>query len=217
MPNDLSLTAAPRNRTGSTGANAARKAGKIPAVLYGHGSEPALIEFDAKAFDDLMHRGGRSSLITVKINGKRGETALLRELQRDPLSRRVIHADLQRVSANEEVHSSIPVVTIGVALGVKEFGGVLDVVTHQVEISGPANKIPEHVEVDVTMLSLHDHVTAGAAHLPEGFTMLTPADTILVAVEPSKTATQVEEAAVAAPQAEPELVGEKSEGEPPQT
>ncbi|MDQ6826449.1 MAG: 50S ribosomal protein L25 [Candidatus Eremiobacteraeota bacterium] len=217
MPNELSLTAAARVRSGSTGANAARKAGKLPAVLYGHGSEPALIEFDLKAFEDVMHRGGRSSLITLRVDGRRGETALLRELQRDPLSRRIIHADLQRVSANEEVHSSIPVVSVGVALGVKEFGGVLDIVTHQVEISGPANKIPDHIEVDVSSLGLHDHVTAAEANLPEGFVMLTPPDTILVAVEPSKTATQVEEAATPAPQAEPELVGEKTEVEPTQS
>ncbi len=214
MPKDLSLTAAARGRSGSTGARAARKAGKVPAVLYGHGSQPQLIEFAAKAFEDVMHRGGRSALITLKLDGTRGETALVRELQRDPLSRRILHADLQRVSANEEVHASIPVVTVGVALGVKEFGGVLDVVTHQVEISGPANRIPEHVEIDVTPLGLHEHVTAGAAELPAGFTMLTPADSILVAVEPSKTATQVEEAATPVPEAEPELVGEKSEGEP---
>ncbi len=189
----------------------------MPAVLYGHGSRPQPIEFEARAFEDVMHRGGRSALITLKLDGTRGETALLRELQRDPLSRRILHADLQRVSANEEVHASVPVVTVGVALGVKEFGGVLDVVTHQVEISGPANQIPEHVEIDVTSLGLHDHVTAGAAELPAGFTMLTPADSILVAVESSKTATQVEEAATPAPEAEPELIGEKSEGELPES
>jgi len=214
LPKDLSLIAAVRDKFGSTGARAARKAGKVPAVLYGHGSQPQLIQFEAKAFEDVMHRGGRSALITLKVDGTRGETALLRELQRDPLSRQILHADLQRVSANEEVHASVPVVTVGVALGVKDFGGVLDVVNHQVEILGPANKIPEHIEIDVTDLGLHEHVTAGEAKLPAGFTMVTAADSILVAIEASKTATQVEEAATPAPPAEPELVGEKPEGEP---
>ena len=214
MAKELSLTAVARTRAGSTGAKAARKAGKVPAVLYGHGSQPQPIEFEAKTFEELLHRGGRSALITLRLDGSGQETALVRELQRDPLSRRIVHADLQRVSANEEVHASVPVVAVGVALGVKDFGGVLDVVTHQVEISGPANRIPQHIEIDVSSLGLHDHVTAGDAKLPAGFSMLTPADSILIAVESSKTATQLEEAAAPAAQAEPELVGEKSEGEP---
>ena len=71
----------------------------------------------------------------------------------------------------------------------------MDVVTHELEIEGPANRIPEHLEIDVTELGIHEHVTAGDVKLPEGFKMLTPAETMVVAIEPSRTERELEEAA----------------------
>jgi large subunit ribosomal protein L25 len=107
-------------------------------------------------------------------------------------------ADFQRVSRSEKIYATLGIVTLGVARGVKDFGGVLDVVTHELEIVGPADQVPDHLEVDVTELGLHDHVTAADIKLPEGFTMYTPGNTIVVAVEPSRTEREAEEAAAAA-------------------
>lgn len=209
---DLTLAFEPREGSGTTKSNALRAAGKFPAVLYGHGSAPQSIAIEAKAFEDTVHHGGLSSLITLTAGGKKADTALIREVQRDPLTRRVLHADLQRVSANETVRTKLFVVTVGTAAGVKDAGGVLDVVTHELEIEGPANRIPDNIEVDVSGLGLHEHIVAGDVKLPDGFKMITPADTNVVGVEASKTERQLEEPA-ATEQAEPEVIGEKPEGE----
>ncbi|HEY8322229.1 MAG TPA: 50S ribosomal protein L25 [Candidatus Baltobacteraceae bacterium] len=205
-------------RTGHVDSNSARKlrvAGKIPAVIYGHGDAPEHVAVDAKAFDDLLHHGGRNGIITL-VKGGKNETAMVRDVQRHQVSHKVVHADLQRVSATESIHTKLPIVTVGVAIGVKEFGGVMDTVLHEIEIEGPANKLPENLEVDVTELGIHQHITAGEVKLPNGFKLLTPADQLVVSVEPSKTAQAVEEAAAGAAleQAEPEVIGGAPEETP---
>lgn len=206
---ELKLTIEARTgHSGSTSAHKLRVAGKIPAVLYGHGDTPQHVAVDAKAFDDLLHRGGRNGIITL-VNGGKSETAMVRDVQRHQVSHKVLHADLQRVSATESIHTKLPIITVGVAIGVKEFSGVMDLVLHEIEIEGPANKLPENVEVDVSELGIHQHITAGEVKLPNGFKLLTPADQLVVTVEPSKTAAALEEAAsgATAEQAEPEVIG----------
>ena len=138
-----------------------------------------------------MHGGRRRQLLTITIDGGTTDTALVRNVQRDPISRRVIHADLQRVGRSEAISSAVPIIAIGTPAGVREFGGVLDIVAHEIEITGPADKIPEHLEVNVTNLGIRDHATAADVKLPPGFKLDTPADTVIVSVEPPRT--QVEE------------------------
>jgi large subunit ribosomal protein L25 len=209
---DLNLAVQKREKAGTTGSNALRHQGKIPAVLYGHGSQPEPIAIDAHAFADLLHHGARNAIVTLKGDGRPNETALVRALQYHPVTHRILHADFQRVSLNESIVATLDVVTTGIAPGVKDFGGVMDVVAHQLEIEGPASKIPEHLEADVSTLGLHEHVTAGDIKLPDGFTMITPADTIVVSVEASRTERQVEEAASGpTAAAEPEVIGSSSE------
>ena len=211
---DLTLAVERRENAGSTHSRALRRDGKVPAVLYGHGTSPQHIAFEARRFDELLHRGARSSLITLTMNGKKADTALVRELQRDPLTRKIIHADLQRVSADEEVHTSVTVVAVGVPIGVREYGGVLDMITRELEISGPVNRLPSQLEVDVSELSIHDHITASQIALPDGFKLLTPGDQTVAAVEASRTAAQLEEAEAAAAAAveapQPEVIGEEA-------
>ena len=115
---------------------------KIPAVLYGHGAAPEHLAIDAHAFEELLHRGGRNAIITLTGGSAKRQTALVREIQHHPVSRRVMHADLQRVSADETIDARLPIVTVGVAEGVRNSGGVMDVITHELEIEGPANQIP---------------------------------------------------------------------------
>lgn len=213
MAQNLSLTIEHRDGGGSTKAHALRRSGKVPGVLYGHGSSES-IAVESRALADLLHHGGSSGLIELKLGGKKLDTALVREVQIDPVSRKPIHVDLQRVSATEKVHTKLTLVTVGTADGVRNMGGVMDVLVHELEIEGPANKLPDHLEVDVTSLGIHQHLNAGDVKLPGGLKLLTPADTIVVTVESSKTARALEEAEAGAvvEQAQPELVG-KPEGE----
>ena len=209
---DLTLTTQSREKLGTTGSQALRADGKIPAVVYGHGAAPEHIAIDAHAFSELLHHGGRNAIITLADGGRKRETAIVRQIQIHPVSRRIIHADLQRVSADESIDTRLPIVTIGVAEGVRNFGAVMDVIAHELEIEGPANRIPDHLEIDVSALNIHEHATAADVKLPEGFKLLTPPETIVVTIEPSRTAQELEEAAAPAEAAaEPEVIGAEPE------
>lgn len=203
---EFSLAVEQRAKLGTTGSQGLRAAGKLPAVLYGHGALPEHLALDAHAFDDLIHRAGRNAIITLTGDSKR-QTVMVRQIQRHPVSRRVIHADLQRVSADETIEARLAIVTVGVAEGVRNAGAVMDVITHELEVAGPASRIPEHLEIDVTALGIHEHVTAGEVALPAGFKLVTPPETVVVAIEPSRTAHELEEAAAPAEAAEPQVIG----------
>jgi large subunit ribosomal protein L25 len=202
---ELKLSIEHRTKLGTTGSQALRAQGKIPAVVFGHGTVPDHIAVDAHAFKELLHRAGRNAIVTLTDDAKKQQTALVREVQTHPVTRRIVHADLQRVSADETISARLGIVTIGVAIGVKEMGAVMDIVAHEIEVEGPANQIPEHLEVDVTLLGIHDHVTAGDIPLPAGFTLLSPPDTLVVTIEPPRT--HEEEAAPAEGAAEPQVIG----------
>ncbi len=207
--NTKSLAAAVRSKTGSTASAALRRAGMIPASLFGHGSAPAAIALDAKDFDAVLHAGGRNALLTIALSSGPPDTALVREVQRDPITRRVVHADLQRVSATEEIRASLPLVAVGVAEGVKNGGGVMDIVLHAVDVTGRADALPETLEADVSRLSIGDHLTAGELLLPQGLALAIEPATVLISIEASRTAADAAEAAPTSA-AEPQLVTAES-------
>jgi len=195
-----SLAIKTRAATGTTSSNAVRKSGGVPGVLFGHGSAPTAIELDAKAFDELLHAGGKNHLLEITIDGGKKDTALIRDVQRDPMTRRVIHADLQRVSATEEITASLPLVAVGVPDGVKNGGGVMDLVLRTVDVKGPANALPDGLEADVSALKVHDHLTAGDVKLPAKIKLDMDPHTILISIEASRVEADSEaDAAEAAP------------------
>jgi large subunit ribosomal protein L25 len=191
------LEAHPREKLGSTGAAALRRAGKVPGVLYGHETKPVALALDARALDELLHAGGKNHLLVLTIAGGASDTALIRDVQRDPLSRKIVHVDLQRVSATEEVAASLPLVTVGVADGVRNFGAVMDVIVHAVDVKAPANALPEQIEVDVTALGVGGHVVAGDLVLPPKVKLAMDPHALLISIEPSRT--EAAAAAEAAP------------------
>lgn len=205
----LKLAIERRERAGTTSARKLRASGKIPIVLYGHGTTPESLSADARTIEELLVNGGQSGMIAIEEKGRAKDTALVREVQRDPVTHRLLHVDLLRVSAHESVRTRVRVAPSGNPKGVREFGAVMDVLVHDLEIEGPVDSIPHQLEVDVNELGLHQHVSASGIPLPNGFTLITPPDTIVISIEPSKTARQLEEAA--APPAEivqPEVIGE---------
>ena len=100
---------------------------------------PEHLAFNAREFEDLIHRAGRNAIITLTDGPRKRQTALVREVQTHPVSRRIVHADLQRVSADETIDARLAIVTVGVAEGVRNAGAVMDVITHELEIAGPAS------------------------------------------------------------------------------
>ena len=194
------MTIETRTDIGTTGAKKARLAGKVPGALYGHGGSQA-ITVEMKDLSALISTGGSGQVLDATIDGKK-ESVLLREVQRSPITHRPISADFQRVSQTEAITASIAVHMVGIAPGVKDEGGVMDVVTHALDVKGPAGKLPESFEIDVTALNVGDHISAGDVKLPAGFTLITPSDTVIVAVEGSKT--ESEDAAITAAAPAPE-------------
>ncbi|MGP6158035.1 MAG: 50S ribosomal protein L25 [Vulcanimicrobiaceae bacterium] len=208
------LAAELRANVGTTSSNALRREGKIPGVLFGHGAAPTAIALNARTVSEMLHAGGRNRLLTISLEGK-NDTALVRDVQRDPISRRILHVDFQRVSATEEISATLPVVTLGVAKGVAEFGGVLEVVSHTIGVRGPANALPDQIEIDVSELGVHEHISAGDLKLPAGIQLDVEPATVLVSVAPSTVARQLEEESAAAEpsaSAEVPLVAESTEG-----
>ena len=192
-----------REKSGTTGAKTARRAGKVPGVLFGHGSAPLAVQADAAAFDELLRHGGKNHLLDITIDGGGADTAVVREVQRDPLSRRVLHADFQRVRANEQIAASLPLVTIGTPDGVKNAGGVMDLVLHAVDVLAPANAMPESIEAEVSHLGIHGHLTAGDLKLPSGVKLNMDPHAILITIEASKTEQEVAADDAAAVEAAP--------------
>jgi large subunit ribosomal protein L25 len=181
-----------REKSGTIGARKTRGDGRIPGVIYGHGEAPLPIAIEAKALGELLH-GPRQNIIDVQIDGKT-DTAMVRDVQLDPVTRRVLSVDLQRISRSDVIYAEVPIVTVGVAAGVKDQGGLMDLVTHEIEVRGPADKIPESIRVDVTELTIGDHIAANELVLGEGIRLITPPDTTIVAIE----APRAEEEPVAA-------------------
>ena len=174
------LVLEPRTGIGTTASHALRAAGKIPGVVYGHG-QATPIAIDVKQLADLLLSGHRSHIVEASIGGKK-DSVMLRRVEAHPLTRKPLSVDFQRVTKDEAITASVNIVTVGNPIGVRDQDGVMDVVTHALEVKGPAQYIPDQLTVDVNDLAVHQHVTAGEIALPKGFTLITPPDTIVVAV-----------------------------------
>ena len=183
-----------------------RAAGKIPAVLYGHGKENISLSVPAEKLIAAVRQGTR----VVDLTGGVKETALLRELQWDTFGLDLLHVDFTRVSADEKIEVSVLVTLRGESPGSKE-GGVIEHLVHEVLIECLAAAIPEKFELNINELNLHETLTAANLKLPEGTTLLIDVETVLAqCVEPAE---ELEEEVMAVDGAEPEVIGRKEEEE----
>jgi len=180
-----------RAKPGTTGARKTRAAGRIPGVLYGHGQPPVAVAVDAKALGEVLQGSRKANILDISFDGTK-DTAIIRTLQRDPVTRRVVSIDLQRVSRTEIISATLPIVTVGTPRGVREMGGVLDMITRTIDVSGPADSMPDAIRVDVNELGIHEHVSAKDLVMPPGLSLRTAPETTIVAVEPSKTEREAE-------------------------
>lgn len=206
MKETLLLEAEIRERTGSRVAAQIRKQGRIPAVVYGHKQEPMAISLDAHDFVEGLHHGHR--LIDVKIGGKT-QKMILKDLQYDYLGRHIIHADLMRVNVTEAVRVTVPIELKGTAQGTQE-GGIVEEHADHIEVECLVTNMPEAIIVSVKELAVGGVIHAGDIALPDGVTLVSSKETILVTchlVAAAKTTEELEEEAPTAP----EVIGEKKE------
>jgi len=212
MAHQVNLTASSRAQTGTGAARALRRAGQVPAVIYGHGREPESLAIDAGALSRLLPTMTASTILDVTVDGRAPVKALLRVLQRHALrSTTIVHLDLYEIHADEEVDVRVAVRLIGVPDGVRNFGGVLDFVHRDVEIRVLPGDIPAGIDVDVTDLAIGHSVFVRDVVLGKG-KILDDENVVICTV----VAPRVEEAAVAVTEdatAEPELIRKPKDAE----
>lgn len=211
----LTLEVEARRELGKSAVRKLRRAGRVPGVLYGRGIDPVPVSVDARALDAALQKLAGANLlldVVVREDGHvRTELAMLQDVQRDVLTRRVLHVDLHRVSLTEKVYTRLPVQLRGEARGVRE-GGVLEFLRHEVEVSGLPADLPDHLELDVSDLAVGHSLHVRDLAVPPGVTVLTPADETIVTV--LAPAVPVEEAAAAEEvAAQPEVVSRGKEEE----
>ena len=215
----IPLTGTRRDSVGKGGARKSRAAGRIPGVLYGHGETPVPLAVVAREFDLALHGyQGSNPLVTLKLDG--GEfTALIRDVQYDPLTHQILHLDFQHISLTETVEVEVTLRVTGLALGVKDGGGILEHILRQVEVRCLPTAIPPSIDVDVSSLNVGDSIHVRDLSVPN-VTILTDADaTVATVVAPTIMEEKpAEEVAAEAAVAEPEVIAKgkkEEEGEEP--
>ena len=169
MPDVVSLAAELRGRAGKGGARESRRAGRIPAVIYGNKQQPVLIAVDGtELLKHLRRPGFMAHVFEISIDGAR-ERVLPREVQHDPVSGKPLHVDFMRFGAETRIHVEVEVKfeNEDKAPGLKK-GGVLNIVHHTFDLICSPDAIPESLTVDLTGLELGDVIHADAIKLPEG-------------------------------------------------
>ena len=154
------LEAIARETFGKNEARRMRREGKVPGVLYGgDGAKATPISVEPKALLKILHsESGANTLISLKLSGAADTKVLVKEYQLDPVTHKVLHADFYRVAMDKLIQVTIPVVVKGEPKGVKQQGGILEFIRREIEIECLPGDIPEHVEVDVSELMLHQGV-----------------------------------------------------------
>jgi large subunit ribosomal protein L25 len=198
---EVKITAEPRTEFGKGGARRTRRAGKVPAVLYGHGEKPRHIALPAREFAAAIRHGGANQLFNIEISGGGGTAlALPKAIQRDPIKDTFEHVDLLIVRRGEKVTVEVPVQLIG------EPARDTLIVHEQTTLSvlADATRLPDHLEVSVHGLDVGGRVTAGDVTLPSGVELVAGPDLVLAIVTGAPTAEQLEgeTAAEAEPAAE---------------
>jgi large subunit ribosomal protein L25 len=208
-----SLNAEQRTEAGTGVARKLRQSGRIPAVVYGHGRQPQPLTLETRELERLLDRvAAASTVIELSVGGRTART-LIREIQRHPFKKQILHIDFQELVAGEKVTVSIPLVFVGSAEGVRA-GGILDQVMHELSIRVDPMNIPNHVDVDVSALTIGHSIHVGELKVPEGVEVLDEEDaTVCTVSAPRASETPVAGVPVVEAAAEPELIRKPKEGE----
>ena len=195
-----------RDGTGSRASQLLRRAGRVPVVLYGHGQENEHLSVPTKQVETLIRHHSK----TVELAGAVKDTALVSEVQWDPLGIEVLHLDLIRVNLKEKVEVTVPIQVFGEAEGTRQ-GGMLIENTHEVDVRCSAGSIPDSIRLDVSGLELGGQLNASDLVLPDGIELITPADTTIAHIEAASTEVKMGDDGAGA---EPEVIskgGDKEE------
>ena len=207
---NIELKVERRQESGKNVARRARASGRVPAVVYGAKKETVPIYIEARQLTTAFRQGaGDNAIYLLKMAGtEQSRHAMIREINRDPVSRELLHVDFLRVLMDVKVRVSVAVELTGTPKGVKQDGGILDFVSREVEIECLPNDIPSTLPVDVSEVGMSESFRVGQIPAREGIRILDDPDKVIAHVaHPAKEEEVVVAAAEAAPaSAEPEVI-----------
>jgi large subunit ribosomal protein L25 len=184
---DFRLEAETRTEFGKGSARRTRRAGRVPAVLYGHGQDVVHLSLPAREFAAALRNGGGNALLTIVLDGNE-QLALTKAIQRDPLTRQHKHADLLLVRRGEKTTVEVPIVIVGEP-------APDSIPNHQlntVSIEADATKLPDSIEVDITGRTAGQNIAAGDLVLPSGSTLITDPEAMVIGFLGAPTAEALE-------------------------
>ena len=212
MATTATISARTRESTGKGAARTARREGRVPGVLYGHGEDSVPLSVDANELQRLVHSISiENTIVDLDVGDGEPYKVLIRELQRHPVRGEFLHIDFFHVAMDEKIQVEIPIVLVGTSTGVKNKGGVMDHQLRELEVFCLPGSIPEKVELDVTNLDIGDSIHVSDIQLPD-VEILTDLDRSVVAVL-APTVIEVEEVAAEEAILEPEVIGRGKEEE----
>src|SRR5438876_6493237 len=222
MRRDITVTAEVRATRGKNEARRLRVRGFIPAVVYGAYKDSVSIGISPKELVHILNsKSGHNTIFNLAIQGGENTPVMVVDEQRDPLRGNLLHADLKRIDLSKRIRVAVPVVTVGEAAGIKLQGGLLEIISREVEIECLPDEIPEHFEVDVSSLMIGQSVRAGSIPMTGSMRLLSPAEAVIAhvvamraeEVAPAAAVVEAAPAAEGAAGAEPEVIkkGKKEE------
>jgi len=209
MAQQANLTVSSRTTSGKGAARTLRREGKVPAVIYGHGREAESVSVETSALKKmLVGISAATTIVDVTVDSRAPVKALIREIQRDSLRpTEIIHLDLYEVRSDEEIRLEVPIRLTGIPDGVRNFGGVLDHVLRDLEIEVLPADIPEHVDLDVTALTIGHTLFVRDLQVPKAKVLNDPDTPICTVVAPRAEEAPAAAAVTEEPApAEPELI-----------
>jgi len=207
---DAKIIVKNREENGSANARRLRREGRVPGVIYRDGAAARSVSLPKHQFQQMLHHHtSEHVMIQIQIEGGKEEAVLLKEVQRNSISGDVVHVDLQEVAMDKKLHVEVPIELVGEAEGVKNQGGVLDHLLHEIEISCFPADIPESIKVDVSAMKLGDILTVKDVKIDASkITFLMDKDAGVASVSLPKVAEEPVAEEGATP-GEPEVIREK--------
>lgn len=215
MAKQKTVSAQTRTGVGRSAVNKLKQQGLVPAVVYGGHDKPQTLQVNARDIGNLLsHATSEHILVDLQIADGGNTTsrlALIQEVQHDPIKGSVLHVDFHAVRADEKIHAEIPVEPLGEPAGVKNYGGILEIALHSLEVECLPKDLPEIIQIDVSALNVGDSIHVKDIALPAGVTARQDADLTVVRVAAPTVEAEPTPAAEAAAAAGPEVIKEKKE------
>jgi len=202
-----SLSATLRTDTGKGVARSLRREGHIPAVIYGHKRDPQPLAVPARELEKLLsHISADTTVIELSLGGS-ATRALIREIQRHPFKRQILHVDFQEIVAGEKMTVKVPLHLVGTPAGVRLGGGLVDHIIRELTISVDPANIPNHIDIDIANLELGQSIHVADITVPAGVTVMDEPEAAVLIIATPRAA--IEAAAEGEGSAEPEVIRAK--------